>query len=473
MPSELTNEFGVFVTTNATAGGDGTKEHPLATISAAIERVKDLKLRVYVCAGTYAESLTLVNAVSVIGSLSCDGGMWTTGGGRSIVNAPTSPAVRAKDITLTTRFEGFDVNAPKGSAAAPNSIALIAENATTLTVVSTKLTSAKAFDGADGTESVQLTDGTALTGKKGADFSSAFADPRTGPQSQAGGAGGIGSCVGAPGHDGESGKLGGSGAVEICSSFIEPLGGNSWRWQLYARNGVFLAPTAGAPGTGGAGAPGADGVSASTNGAFTPAGYSPLDGTAGADGAPGFGGKGGDAAPTNGAVCGTAGPNGSAPATAGTIRYDASGAGGGAGGCPGLAGKPGSGGGASIAALVFSSPGLSLATCELVAGQGGNGGKGAFPSGPTVGGDPGGAPTGTRLAAAGGAGGRAGFSGNGAGGPSVALAHTGGEITVAPDTHTTAGVEGAAVPARSSVIGGVSVTIPASAAGVSMPVLAF
>ena len=56
------------------------RQHPLATIAAGIERVKDLKLRVYVCAGTYDESLTLVNAVSVIGSLGCDGGMWTTGG---------------------------------------------------------------------------------------------------------------------------------------------------------------------------------------------------------------------------------------------------------------------------------------------------------------------------------------------------------------------------------------------------------
>ena len=36
------------------------------------------------------------------------------------------------------------------------------------------------------------------------------------------------------------------------------------------------------------------------------------------------------------------------------------------------------GGGASIAALVFASPGLSFTTCELVAGNGGNGGKGAF-----------------------------------------------------------------------------------------------
>ena len=83
--NELTNEFGVFVTATAAAGGDGTMDHPFATISAGIERVKDLKLRVYVCAGTYKESLTLVNAVSVISALSCDGGVWKTGGAHAVL----------------------------------------------------------------------------------------------------------------------------------------------------------------------------------------------------------------------------------------------------------------------------------------------------------------------------------------------------------------------------------------------------
>jgi len=122
---------------------------------------------------------------------------------------------------------------------------------------------------------------------------------------------------------------------------------------------------------------------------------------------------------------------------------------------------------------VFASAGLSLTTTELVAGGGGNGGKGAFPSAPTAGGNPGAPASGTTLAAAGGAGGRAGFSGNGAGGPSIALAHTGGEIVVAADTHLTAGAAGAGVPDRSMDVDGVTVTIPASIAGAAMPILAF
>jgi hypothetical protein len=466
--TELTEVYGVFVSTTGTASGDGTRQHPLASIAAGIERVKDLKLRVYVCGGTYAESLSLVNAVSVIGSLGCDGPVWKTGGARTVLAAPTSPALRAKDIVLTTRFDGFDVTAPAGTASAPSSIALIAENATMLTVANTTLTSAKGFDGVDGTDAIQLTAGTALTGKNGLPFSSALANPLTGPQAQIGGLGGIGSCVGAPGHDGENGKQGGNGATEICTAYTHlNTGIKDWAWYPYVKGGVPLNRSDGVPGTGAAGAPGTDGASASKLGSFTPAdGYVPLDGTAGGNGSPGLGGGGGNGAPsTIGQPCGMA--------NEGNVIYDASGAGGGAGGCPGLAGNAGGGGGASVAALVFASPGLSFTTCELSAGAGGNGGKGAFPSAPTIGGDPGLPPTDTTLAKAGGAGGPGGISGNGAGGPSVALAYTGGELVVAQDTHTKASAGGAGVADRSSLVNGVSRMIPASAGGASMPTLAF
>ena len=463
--NELTNEYGVFVSAAAPAGGDGTLERPFATISAGIERVKDLKLRVYVCAGTYKEALALVNAVSVIGALSCDGGVWQTGGARVVLQAPTSPAIRAKDIALATRLEGFDVTAPAGTAMAPNSIAFIAENATMLTVANTKLTSAKAFDGADGTTAAQLTAGTTTAGGNGLPFSAALANPITGPRPQLGAAGGIGTCGGAPGHDGENGKKGGTGAIELCEQFTHIATGQvDWQWVPYTRGGVVYTRSDGVPGTGAAGIPGSDGASASTYGGFTPEGYAPRDGTAGVDGAPGLGGGGGNAAPTNfGAQCGSA--------NVGNIIYDASGAGGGAGGCPGLAGKPGNGGGASIAALVFASPGLSLTGCDLVAGDGGKGGSGAFPSAPTPGGNPGIGPSGTTAALGGGAGGRAGFSGNGAGGPSVALAYTGGNIVAAQDTHLTPGTAGVGVAARTNA--STNVTIPASASGPAMATLAF
>ncbi len=465
--TELTETFGVFVTPTGTADGDGTRQHPFATIAAGIERVKDLKLRVYVCGGTYKEAISLVNAVSVIGSLSCDGGMWKTGGARTILAAPTSPAVRAKDIGNVTRFDGLDVLAPAGTADSPSSIALIAENASALTIANAKLIAAKAFDGIDGTAAIQLTAGTTLNGHASLPFSSSLPNPLVGPRANPGQVGGVGSCVGAPGHDGENGKTGGDGAAEICTKITHLNGApTSYWWEIAYNANVPQNRSDGVPGTGAPGANGSDGASASKIGAFTLDGYSPLDGIAGADGIPGYGGRGGNGAPTHvGVDCGQA--------NEGSVIDDASGAGGGAGGCPGLAGKAGTGGGASIAALVFNSAGLSLTATELVAAEGGNGGKGAFPSAPSAGGNPGTPEGGTTLATAGGAGGRAGFSGNGAGGPSVALAHTGGEIVVAPDTHLTAGAAGAGVPERSMVVSGVTVTIPASVPGPAMPILAF
>lgn len=460
--NELTNEFGVFVATTGSADGDGTKEHPFASIGAGIERVKDLKLRVYVCAGTYNESLTLVDAVSVIGALTCDGGAWHTGGARTVLAAPTSPAIRAKNIVSTTRFDGFDVSAPVGTAMSPSSIALIAENASKLTVANTKLTSAKAFDGADGADGTQLTLAATAKGTDGlASAGPALADPIKPIPYQGGTAGGVGSCAGAAGHDGESGGAGGNGATEHCGAAVV-MGNTIYLWQVYGAD----VRTDAVPHSGAAGGAGTDGVSAAAIGALTPAGYTPVAGTAGTDGAPGKGGSGGNGGPLYGAS-GVAADNNK-------YHFGAAGAGGGAGGCPGLAGTFGGGGGASIAALVFASPGLAFTTTELVAGAGGAGGKGAFGGQPTAGGAPGAIKAGATAASAGGAGGRAGFSGNGAGGPSVALAHTGGEIVVAQDTHLTAGTAGAGVVERSRTDSvGNKVTIPASASGPATPTLAF
>jgi hypothetical protein len=458
--NELTNEFGVFVNAGASAGGDGTIEHPFATISAGIERVKDLKLRVYVCAGTYKESLTLVNAVSVISALSCDGGVWKTGGARAVLEAPTSPAIRAKDIALATRLEGFDVSAPAGTATSPNSIALIAENATMLTIASTKLASAKAFDGVDGTDGIQLTIGASALGHAGYTSGGPVlpSPPGFAVPSNPGAAGGVGACVGAPGHDGGNGGKGGNGGSQKCGP--SQIGGNTvYLWvvvQGLDRTDAVAQPS-------GNGAAGTDGASASNIGVFSAAdGYAPAGGTPGSDGSPGKGGTGGNS-----------GPNWGTPGTSsdsGYYRYGAAGSGGGAGGCPGLAGTPGAGGGASLAALVFASPGLTLTTVELVAGNGGGGGKGTFGSVASAGGNAGVAATGSTSPTAGSPGGRAGFSGNGAGGPSVALAYTGGGLVVAQDTHLTPGSAGAGVAARTDLL---NVTIPASATGPALATLAF
>lgn len=452
---ELTNQFGVFVTTSGSSDGDGTKEHPFATIGAGIERVKDLKLRVYVCAGTYKESLTLVNAVSVIGSLGCDGGVWKTGGAPSFIVAPTSPALRAKDITLSTRFDGFNVLAPIGSATSRSSIALIAENASALTVANTKLAAVKAFEGADGTDGIQLTLGANAKGTDGLAPAGPFNPNPFKIPYQKGQPGGVGSCVGAPGHDGESGFPGGNGETDRCLLSSPGV----YSWTLVGSD----FRTDGAPHLNSPGTPGLDGASASAVGTFSSDGYAPASGTAGTDGSPGHGGHGSNGGGPPGPGC-TGTPEGE-------YIFGGAGAGGGAGGCPGLAGTPGGGGGASIAALIFASAGLSFTTSELVAGAGGSGGKGVFGSAITEGGAGGVYGFSGGFSTNGGTGGRAGFSGNGAGGPSGALAYTGGDVVIAQDSHLTPGTAGAGVAARTNAA--TNVTIPASASGPAMPVLQF
>ena len=458
---ELTEKYGVFVATTGSADGDGTRTRPFATITAGIERVKDLKLRVYVCSGTYKESVTLVSGVSVVGALGCAGGTWSAAAPRTLIESPTSPAVRARDIALTTRFEGFDVAAPAGTAQAPSSIAFIAERASRLSVVSTKLVAAKAFDGADGTELTPLTLGVTATGTDGLSYVPEQLTPAV--ARRPGQAGGVGSCVGGAGHAGETGSTGGNGVTQLCSAFNLPGGGTAYHWTVYINgSGVAYDRSDAAVLSSAVGGAGTEGNSARALGALSADGYVPAAGIAGADGAPGKGGSGGNGGATiTGNAC-TAGESG-------YVVYGPSGPGGGAGGCPGLAGTAGGGGGASIAALLFTSPGLTFTTSELVSADGGKGGTGTFGTAPTAGGQPGIAKNGAPSGAAGGTGGRAGYSGNGAGGPSAAIAYTGGDPVVAPDTQATAGAGGKGVIERSAN----GVSIPASSDGPSKALLAF
>lgn len=463
---ELTEKYGVFVTTTGAADGDGTRARPFATIGAAIERVKDLKLRVYVCSGTYKESITLVSGVSVVGGLGCESGTWRTGGARARIESPVSPAVRARDIALGTRFEGFDVTVPAGDATSQSSIAFIAERASKLSIVSSKLAAAKAFGGTDGADGVQLALGASAKGSDGLPFVGAFV-PSPSILKRPGQPGGIGSCLGGAGHDGENGTAGGNGASVSCEEVTDFITGKVIEaWVPYNAFGVVYDRSDAVARSGAVGAAGQDGESARTLGALSADGYVPANGMAGADGSPGKGGSGGNG--------GTSIAGQHCPTVPGAGAYCVAGPGGGAGGCPGLAGTPGTGGGASIAALLFASPGLTFTASELVSADGGNGGMGAFGSEPTAGGAPGAAKNGAPAGSPGGAGGRAGFSGNGAGGPSAAIAHTGGAPVIAPDTKTAAGAGGKGVSERSrpDSIGNV-VTIPASADGTSKAVFDF
>jgi hypothetical protein len=476
--SELNENYGVFVAPSGAAGAPGTRQAPLSTIAEGIERAKESGKRVYVCEGSYAEQLTIEDGISVIGALDCGTATWKSGGEPSKLEGPASPVLRARDIKTATRIDGFTVTAPDGTAEEPSSIVLIAERASTLTLANSTLIAGAGLDGEAGVEGVQLVPSGGGNGEAGRAGNTNWKPSELAPSPvyHAAPKGGSMTCQGAAGHNPPAGGVGGRGGTYICTKVTLPQGGaEDLFWRTYVHRPIlvggggagtpYLTVPAG-PGAGTDGVAGGNGASATALGRFTPAGYQTADGTAGENGQPGNGGRGGAPAPSlmrNGGFI--------ACPVEGRIEIKASGNGGGAGGCPGLAGTPGKGGGASIAAMIFESEGLTLDATELRAGRGGHGGKGSLGSDESAGGQPGGPPTGNPPGLRGGRGGRAGVSGSGAGGPSIALAHTGGDAVRINGATLKAGEAGAGVPAQTSANG--ARTLPASVAGLRADVHPF
>ncbi len=470
--NELTEEFGVFVTTAGTADGEGTRTSPLASIQAGIERAKEQGKRVYVCGETFKEALTLARGVPLIGGLDCSTFVWKKGNTRTRIEAPSSPALDANGIDVPTRIEGFDVVAPDGTASSRTSIGLRAKGSGGLVFVSSSITAGRGFDGESGTEGVQLTFSQTEPGRGSPEWTSRDLFVR--PPNE-GGAGAVGSCAGAPGFAGGTGGRGGTSgdflsdrcriAVVCAISFYwwypEKIGG----WV--ENHPIILAGSPSTPGEPGAGNPaaaGADGPSAANPGTFSADGFIPADGVNGTNGTPGKGGAGGAA---------------DWPTTVPNEKYleaqAATGPGGGAGGCPGLAGTAGKGGGASVGALLYDSPGITFDAVQIVANDGGDGGRGTFGSNATWGGPPATPHPGAKEGEAGQPGGRAGVSGSGAGGSSVAIAHHGGAPSLVNGSTLKIGRAGRGVPeakATDAATGQIK-TLAASSDGVAKDLLEF
>ncbi len=460
---------GVFVSaTFGSLAGDGSLAKPISSLAAGIAAAKTAHKRVYACAETYPEAITLQDGVSVFGYFDCTQG-WSVGSAHAKVAPAASPAATASNITTPTRIEAVDVVAPDFSASSQSSIALVVNASPALTITHATIHAGTGGKGDDGASGIQLTD--SGTAKNGASswldgtcstlcMSSLFSQP----------AGGTNACVGEAGHDGGPGGLGGyPGAYKSQFSY------STYAWVATDQGttaGFPATPTSstaqggslgnnGSPGAvGGDGANGAPGLSA---GLILVSGYTPSDGTAGASGAPGQGGGGAGGyftLPNDYPASSYVGKNG----------WAQPGAGGGAGGCPGLAGAIGKGGGASIAIVAVASP-FTLDTVSVESSSGGAGGAAGASSVPTAGGLGGKPPSGSGVQSyggAGGAGGHAGVSGNGGGGPSLGVAYQGTEPTLLAST-IKQGAGGAGVAQR--VINGQ--TIAASPNGASQDAYSF
>ncbi len=436
-PCTIHEAYGVFVSAKGSDAGDGTRARPLQHISTAIAGAAASGRRVYACAETYDEVLTLGDGISVFGYFDCQG-EWKVGGARAVVAPKTGDvAALAKGIAKPTRIEALEIRGRDATEPSQSSIGLKAEDAGGLSFVNARIAAGKAMKGQDGAAPIQLVQTGSIDGKSGTfsvnclGMSDLFACDalRRLPV-----AGGTSKCSGAPGLDGGPGGAGGhsgkyqlrgrqageglfscvglDGAAPICY-FLEPGesvsdGGDQPGSALTARGGTGVVLAA----AGAAGANGADGANGSWS--LTPAGFVAGDGTVGGNGAPGQGGGGGGGQHLHDNAFGET-----------KYMWGGTGAGGGAGGCPGLAGGAGTGGGASIAVLALRSAMRFDAKSEIVAGTGGRGGAGHLGSASTPGGIPGGSPFSnpeTTHGAPGGRGGEGGVSGHGASGPSIGIA---------------------------------------------------
>jgi hypothetical protein len=426
--SDLDESLGVFVVPVAAKDdADGTRSRPFGSITKAIEAAEPNHKRVYLCEGTYREAIVVGDGIAIVGGLDCSKATWSLGDAttRSRIEAPSSPAVTAREIGRTTRLERLDVFTADAADPGASSVGLHAENANGLVIANVSITAGNAMKGADGTPAIQLVQTGAIDGVTGtANAAAPCVGYLCSVHSRPGGAGGISKCSGATGHDGLPGGQGGTGGM---SQSVYSGATAQVSWQQYKDE----AATTGLQRSNAPPKNGASGPSATTSGRFDAKGYVSADGVRGGDGDPGNGGNGGNGTPPT------------VDAQNKNVWYGNDASGGGAGGCPGLAGGEGKGGGASIAAFVVASPSITFDHVDLVAKDGGAGGKGTTPSQRTFGGR-----GGDMVSNAAGTygnwgqpGGEGGTSGSGAGGPSIAFVHDASisETTTITMRHGTAG----------------------------------
>lgn len=370
-PLCVTDSKGVFVKAGAT-GGNGTKAKPFGTISEGLS--KSSGRPIFVCEGTYAESLELKSAVSLYGGFDC--ATFAHAGKRSTLASPKPIAITVSSGAAVV-LQDWNVVAADGALPGESSIALFANAAQSVQIARSELKAGAGKDGAPGEAGA--------AGQAG--------DVGKAPVGNTGGDPGIRDCGG-----GQSTKGGAGGAVNGGPTYSPGTVGTSVP-AMYDESNAFNTGAGGKaydgtfaePGRlGRNGASGADiGAAADADGEFSASGWR---GTLGKTGGAGFLGQGGG----GGGGGGTGGAGGG-------------GGGGGSGGCGGSGGVGGHGGGASIAVAVLNSS-LSIADAKLIAslpGTGGTGGAG--------GGGGGGGGVGSVTGATGGDGGN-GAGGNGGGG---------------------------------------------------------
>ncbi|MGD9765643.1 MAG: hypothetical protein AB7V27_18255 [Candidatus Binatia bacterium] len=429
---------------SASLGSDsypGTRTAPKQSIQAGIDAAPAAgATAVCIDGGTYNESLTLANGVTISGGFNSGAG-WIQDGSTTTVNgASDAPAITGNG-TNDLRIEALTVVAGN-AATGDSSYGIVLVNSTGVTISGCTVSSGFGGTGAPGTSGSTGTAGNAgSVGGNGCEyagglFCSSCDQPGGGGGGDAvtcssGGSSGKGGSGGAGGSCDTNSGSGSSGDAAIAAAGATPAPGGSGG---SGGEGCSGAPAANGGGSGTAGAAGINGAAGGAFGSAASA-YTPAAGSAGTNGQPGGGGGGGAGGGGGNKDCDS---------------YGGGGGGGGSGGCGGTAGAGGGGGGGSFAIWVDGSAGQSVSIVNShlrpgnggVGGAGGSGGSGGQPGGGSSGGLNEDDSVAGGGGASGGSGGQGGHGGGGGGGPSIGIVCGGGVSVVCTDSTFSPGVGG-------------------------------
>lgn len=422
-PKCVTNEFGVFV--DGKSGDDsnsGTRESPYRTIGRALSQLGK-KSRVYICAGTYAESVKFTNPVSLYGGFSC--GTWTyTGEKAKVVPASAGYALYMDAVSGTVEIVDIEARSQAGTGDRPSSIAAFVSKSKVV-FRRAQIVAGNGHDGAGGAKGVEAPVPPNINGNHGNVPSSQNQSPINGLAQV---------CVCSTGGQsvgGAGGSLKGSTASDVGENG-QPSYGDLTKGKGQSESDCEKNQS---PAQSGQDGPSSSSAAPPPIGKLTETGWVEGNGIAGGNGSPGQGGGGGGAWMNLGAPSNVWGGGG----------------GGACGGCGGGGGAGGGGGGASIAIASYEGE-VSLISSDVLLGQAGNGG----PGGPGANGGAGGVGAAGGGNACGGAnggkGGAGGAGSGGAGGVAAGVLYVGSKpqtdaaTTITPGTAGKGGAGGASNP---------------------------
>jgi hypothetical protein len=395
-PTCVSESLGIFVAP-APAGSDsnaGTKAAPVATLTKALQDAKTAnKPFIFVCEGSYTESVDITQSVSIWGGFKCADWTYVS------TSVPKFTATKPDYVFYLNSINNIVIadialNAIDGTPGSGQaSVGAFVTTSQNVVLERLVIRAGKGADGANGgTNNYMFADAGALRGNDAIGID-----------------GGAENKVVCPAGDTTVGGAGGYGNGSTGADGLPALGGGKGG-QLAACN------SGGGGGDGNPATAASNALGAADLGTLDATGWHASSGKPGPNGSAGQGGGGGLGFSNGG------------------------GGGGGAGGCGGVGGGAGAGGGGSIALLVFTSTiacsGLTLTS--LAAGAGGAGATGQ------AGGSGGAHGNGAGTACAGGnggSGGKGGAGGGGAGGVSVGVLWKGTEPQLdasAPNTITVA-----------------------------------